>query len=135
MTFGPAVVYDNSGEEIYTQKFREKQEEIAVEAQTARAGFSDRVAELVQMQQQEILRLQKVIRDNTVLPDRYAVSMAIGSTTDKLGHIKHVLLATANDKSMWLMENYQPVLERSQYAPKWGRVPLLPQAVDEAKVG
>lgn len=125
-------IHDNEGED-FTRKFREKQEKIAADAQTAKAGFSERMAELVQMQQAEILRLQKVLRDNTVLPERHAVTMAVASTADKSGMVKHVLLATANDRSMWLMENYSPN-GRPEYF-KWGRVPLLPQAADEADAG
>lgn len=125
-------IHDNDDED-FVRKFREKQEEIAADAQTAKAGFSERMAELVQMQQQEILRLQKVLPDNSVLPERHAVAMAIASTTDKNGSLKHVLLATANDRSMWLMENYSPAGRPEYY--RWGRVPHLPQAADEADAG
>jgi hypothetical protein len=45
----------------YTKKFREKQEEIASDARTAAGGFSERMAELIQQQQTEILRLQRVL--------------------------------------------------------------------------
>ncbi len=117
----------------FTRRFREKQEEIASDAATARTGFTERMAELGSMQQQEILRLQKVLRDNTAVPTRHAVTMAVSSTADKDGRVKHVLLATANDKSMWLMENYSPN-GRPEYF-KWGRVPALPQAADEADAG
>ena len=91
------------------------------------------MAELVQMQQQEILRLQKVLRDNTVMPSRYAVTMAVASATNDRGLVKHVLVATANDKSTWLMENYSPHGMPEHF--KWGRIPLLPQAADEADAG
>jgi hypothetical protein len=117
----------------YTRKFREKQDEIAADARTANNGFSERMAELVQVQQAEILRLQRVLRDNTVLPERHAIKMSVSSACDKDGRVKHVLLAIANDGSTWLLENYSPG-GRPEYF-RWGRVPLLPQAAAEADVG
>jgi hypothetical protein len=123
-----AKIYDASD---YAQRFKDKQEEIQRDVEANNRGFNERMAELVQMQQQEILRLQKVLRDNTTLPDRYPAEIAIGSaaTSDGRG-LKHVLFAVANDRSLWLCENYAPAAP--QYA-KWGRVPPLPQASDEAE--
>jgi hypothetical protein len=119
--------------EDYTKRFREKQEEIAADANVARTGFTQSMAELVQMQQAEILRLQRVLHDNTILPDRYATTMAVSSVAGDNGLVKHVLLATANDGSIWLLENYSPKGRPEFY--KWGRVPALPQARDEAAQG
>ena len=119
-----------SPETDYLTRFRSKQEEIASDANTARTGFTERMAELVAMQQQEILRLQKVLHDATALPERYPVAMAVSSVANERGQVKHVLLATASDRSVWLMENFSP-LGRSDLF-KWGRVPNLPQASDEA---
>jgi hypothetical protein len=114
----------------YIERFRQKQEEIANDAATARTGFTERMAELVQLQQAEVLRLQKIIRDNTQVPLRYAETMAVASATAKDGFVKHTLVATANDKSVWLMENFSPNGRPDLF--RWGRVPLLPQAADEA---
>jgi hypothetical protein len=122
-----SVASDNAD---YMRRFREKQDEITTDANTARTGFTERMAELVQMQQAEILRLQGVLHDNTVLPDRYAAIMAVSSAVNKDGRVDHVLLATANDGSIWLMENYSPNGNPRFY--RWGRVPALPQASDEA---
>jgi hypothetical protein len=117
----------------YTRRFHEMQEQIATDARTATGGFSERMAELVQLQQAEILRLQRVLRDNTVTPERHAVKMTVSSATDKDGRVKHVLLAVANDGSTWLMENYSPAGRPDMF--RWGRVPLLPQAAAEADAG
>ena len=97
------------------------------------AVLTSKWLDLVQLQQAEILRLQRVLRDNTVLPDRYAVKMTVSSATDKDGRVKHVLLAVANDGSTWLMENYSPAGRPDMF--RWGRVPLLPQAAAEANAG
>jgi hypothetical protein len=117
----------------YTRKFREKQEEIATDARTAAGGFNEQMAGLVQLQQAEILRLQRVLRDNSTVPERHAVKMTVSSATDKDGRVKHVLLAVANDGSTWLMENYSPAGRPDMF--RWGRVPLLPQAAAEADAG
>ena len=116
--------------EDYTQRFKDKQAEIERDVASSNRSFNERMAELVQMQQQEILRLQNVLRDNTTLPERHPVEIAIGSAASQDGRLKHVLLAVANDRSLWLCENYSP--NAPQYA-KWGRVPNLPQAADEAE--
>jgi hypothetical protein len=125
-------ILDNNGNE-FLRKFQEKQDELTEHAQSTRSGFTEKTAELIQMQQAEILRLQGVLRDNTVLPERHAVTMAVASTTNERGWVKHVLVATANDGSVWLMENFSPNGRPDCF--KWGRVPLLPQVADEADVG
>ena len=117
----------------YTRKFHDMQEQIATDARTANTGFSERMAELVQHQQAEILRLQRVLRDNSVVPERHAVTMTVSSATDKDGRVKHVLLAVANDGSTWLMEGFSPAGRPDMF--RWGRVPLLPQAAAEADAG
>jgi hypothetical protein len=117
----------------FTAQIEAKRAEIEGEAATAGRGFSKSMADLVQLQNAEILRLNQIIHDNTVVPKRFAATMAVSSVADERGHIKHVLVATANDLSVWLMENFSPA-GRPEFF-RWGRVPNLPQASDEADAG
>jgi hypothetical protein len=122
-------IYDNG--DAFNRRFEQRRDELVVDEQSSKATSNQRMADLLQLQQQEILRLQKVLKDNTIVPERHAVTMAISSVLDpKNGLQKHVLLATANDRSMWLLENYKPG-GRPEYFT-WGRIPNLPQAADEA---
>ena len=122
-----ASLHDNGD---FTRRFQEKQDEIAKDAANVKLGLSEHLGELIQMQSAEITRLKRIIHDATVLPERHAVAVAIGSVADERGYLKHVMLATASDRSMWILENYS-----SRAAPgliKWQRIPQLPQAPDEA---
>jgi hypothetical protein len=117
----------------FTAQIEAKRAEIEGDITNAGRGFSKSMADLVQLQNAEILRLQGVLRDNTTVPTRHAVAMAVSSVVDDRGQQKHVLVATASDQSMWLMENFSPNGRREFY--RWGRIPPLPQAADEADAG
>jgi hypothetical protein len=115
----------------FNKRFAQQRDELVANEHTNKITFGERMAGLINEQQVEILKLQKLLRDNTVVPARHAVTMAVSSIADpKYGGQKHVLVATASDLSMWILENFSPGGRPEYY--KWGRIPPLPQAADEA---
>jgi hypothetical protein len=117
----------------FDERLQAKQAEVAATAVSAGRSFTQSMSELVQLQQTEILRLQTILRDNTVVPERYPVEVAIGSVLGRHDMLEHVLLAVASDRSVWLLENF-----KARAAPglcKWVRVPGLPQVTDEMDNG
>jgi hypothetical protein len=121
----------HGGDDEFSAQIEAKRREIEDDVANSAKDIGTAMGDLVNLQSREISRLKQVIRDATIIPDRYAVTMAISSIADpKNGLQKHVLLATASDKSMWILENYSPLGRPERY--RWGRVPGLPQAADEA---
>lgn len=113
----------------FDAEFAQKQREIQEGIVQSGRGFSEKMAGLMTMQNDEILRLRKVIADNTLIPERRPVHLAISSVV--VSHsVSHNLLAIANDGSPWLMQGYNP--EESEEYHVWHRLPPLPQAMDEA---
>ncbi len=117
----------------YNDRFQAKKDELTAEISNVGRGFGEKMAELVQMQQAEILRLQGILHDSTALPQRHPVEVAIGSVAGQSGRLQHVLLAVASDRSLWLLENYASAAPPGTM--RWARVPGLPQASDEAARG
>ena len=94
----------------YMARFHAKQDQIANDAATGRTKFTEHMAELCAIAQAEVLRLQRVLRDNTVVPERHAVSISVSTATKQNGQIKTTLLAVGSDKSLWLLEDFVPVI-------------------------
>ena len=117
----------------FEEKLRAKQDEVAATAVNAGRSFTQSMAELSQMQQAEILRLQTILRDNTTLPERHAVQVAVHASADKNGSPQHSFVAVASDRSMWILENYKP--RAGKFAAQWQRLPGLPQVADEVDNG
>ena len=113
----------------YLSRFEDQQRELAKSAETAGRSFSQGMADLVQMQQAEILRLHNVLRDNTTIPERHAVDAHIASASGKDGRVEHSLLVIANDRSLWILQHFHPNMRPQDV--RWFRVPQLPQAADE----
>ncbi|WP_158927082.1 hypothetical protein [Acidisphaera sp. S103] len=122
-----AVATLHAKEVDYLARFSAKQDQIANDANTGRTKFTEGMAEMCAMQQQEILRLNRIIRDNTVIPERHPVSVSVATTMRPNGTTREVWFAVASDKSLWLMSN-----ESGPQHRRWERVPGLPQAADEA---
>jgi hypothetical protein len=117
------------GKDVFEEKVRAKQDEIAVAAADAGRNLTQTMAELSQLQQAEILRLQTILRDSVTVPERYPVQVAIHAGADKNGFAQHSLVAVASDRSVWVMPNFKPGAGR--YAAKWQKVAGLPQVADE----
>jgi hypothetical protein len=109
----------------YTARFRAKQEQIANDANTGRTKFTEGMAEMCAMQQAEILRLQRVLRDNTIVPARLPEAVSISITIGAGNIVRRSLFAKATDGSMWIMTD-------QQQGGRWERLSALPQAADEA---
>jgi hypothetical protein len=121
------------GKDVFEDKLRAKQDEVATAAQNAGRTFTQSMAELSQMQQAEILRLQNILRDNTAVPERHPVQVSVHTSADKNGFPQHSFVAIASDRSMWVMQNFKPGAGR--HGSKWDRVPTLPQVADEVDSG
>ena len=121
------------GNDVFEEQVRAKQDEIAVAAADAGRNLTQTMAELSQLQQAEIQRLQTILRDNTTLPDRHAVQVAVHASADKNGFPQHSFVAVASDRSMWILENYKP--RAGKFAAQWQRLPGLPQVADEVDNG
>ena len=113
----------------FEAQFRTKQAEVAASAEGAGRTFAQGLSELVQLQTAEISRLQGILRDNSTLPERYPVEVAIGTVRGRHDMLEHVLLAVASDRSVWMMENFKA--NAAAGICKWHRVPGLPQVMDE----
>jgi hypothetical protein len=117
------------GNNVFEEKVRAKQDEIAVAAADAGRNLTQTMAELSQLQQAEIQRLQTILRDNTTVPERHPVHVAVHASADKNGFTQHSFVAVASDRSMWILENYKP--RAGKFAAQWQRLPGLPQVADE----
>ena len=113
----------------FLSRFEEKQREVSQSAETAGRSFSAGMADLIRLQQDEILRLHNLLRDNIAIPERHAIDAHVSSVANEKGRVEHVLLVIANDRSMWLLQNYSEFM-RPEHV-RWARVPALPQAADE----
>jgi hypothetical protein len=117
------------GQDVFEEQVRAKQGEIATAAADAGRNLTQTMAELSQLQQAEIQRLQTILRDNTTLPERHPVHVAVHASADKNGFVQHSFVAVASDRSMWVLENYKP--RAGKFAAQWQRLPGLPQVADE----
>jgi hypothetical protein len=113
----------------FARRLEEKREQVARDANTAKTGFTMGMAEMVDMLQREVLRLNGILHDATQLPDRHAVSVAVSTAFRPNGVPRNTLFAVGSDKSMWIRDF--GIGAEAQY-DRWARVPNLPQAADEA---
>jgi len=118
----------------YAARFREKQAEIEQDAETNNRGLNERMAELVQMQQAEILKLQRILRDANMTPHRHAVSVTAAIGYDQQGRRRNSFVAIDNQGHMWVSADYSPAPGAEQYF-KWSRLPSLPSPAAEAELG
>jgi hypothetical protein len=127
-----AVARIHADEADYMARFSAKQDQIANDANTGRTKFTEGMAEMCAMQQQEILRLNRIIRDNVTIPLRHptTVSVSVGFRSNNIP--RTTLFAVASDNSMWVMD--RGVGAEAEYR-EWQRVRNLPQASDEADGG
>jgi hypothetical protein len=108
----------------FGRKLEEKREEIARDANAGRTKFTTGMAEMVDMLQKEVLRQQRIICDNTVIPARLPEAVSISTVIGAGNIVRRHLFAKATDGSMWLMAD-------QQQGGRWERVSALPQAADE----
>jgi hypothetical protein len=127
-----AIARIHADEADYLGRFTAKQDQIANDANVGRTKFTEGMAEMCAMQQQEILRLNRIIRDNTLIPERHPtmVSVSVGFRSNNIP--RTTLFAAASDHSMWVMDHGAGA--ESDYR-EWRRVRNLPQASDEADGG
>lgn len=115
----------------YANSFDREKAAIEHEAANSVSGFNAKMAELINLQHAEILKLQGILKDNTTIPERVPVKIAVGLAAASEGRVTYpqrAFFVLANDGSLWSRRDSPP---GAPWKDGWQRVENLPQAGDE----